>query len=266
MFTEGLAHFICSTNYEDIPAEVITNAKSAILDYLAVAMAGSQEPSGRMIGELVREYQSAPEATVIGNRFKASCALAALANGTSSHVQDYDDCLDYSDAGLAHPTTGTFSGILTVGEKNHLSGRDLLTAYCLGVEAYGTDQAWLRLQKYMYDFKTVAVVYTMIPTHVNRNMNYDRRLLFPGIRMEGTKPLFGLRRDGSVYLKRSPVRLEDYSCMRLWALVQRFWLRWGPQPRLELSGALINAMGQEVEAAGAAFIVVYWSFKSIIRL
>jgi len=137
MFTEGLAHFICSTNYEDIPAEVITNAKAAILDYLAVAMAGSQEPSGKMIGELVREYQSAPEATVIGNRFKASCALAALANGTSSHVQDYDDCLDYPNAGLAHPTTGTFSGILTVGEKNHLPGRDLLTAYCLGVEAYG---------------------------------------------------------------------------------------------------------------------------------
>jgi 2-methylcitrate dehydratase PrpD len=137
MFTEGLAHFICNTNYEDLPVEVITKAKAAILDYLGVAMAGSQEPSGRIIGELVREYQSPSEATVIGGRFKSDCALAALANGTSSHVQDYDDCLDYPNAGLAHPTTGVFSGILAVGEKNHLAGRDLITAYCVGIEAYG---------------------------------------------------------------------------------------------------------------------------------
>jgi 2-methylcitrate dehydratase PrpD len=137
MFTEGLAHFICNTNYEALSAELITKAKAAILDYMGVAMAGSQEPSGRIIGELAREYQSTPEATVIGGRFKSSCALAALANGTSSHVQDYDDCLDYPNAGLAHPTTGVFSAILAVGEKNHLAGRDLITAYCLGVEAYG---------------------------------------------------------------------------------------------------------------------------------
>ncbi len=130
----------------------------------------------------------------------------------------------------------------------------------LGVEAYGTDQAWLRLQRYMHDFKTVAVVYTMIPSHVNRNMNYDRRVLFPGVRMVGTKPMFGLKRDGSVYLKKKPVLLEDYNCLRLWVHVQRAWLRWGPQPRLGLSSALINAMGEEVEAAGAVFIVVYWSF------
>jgi hypothetical protein len=130
----------------------------------------------------------------------------------------------------------------------------------LGVEAYGTDQAWLRLQRYMYCFNTIAVVYTFLPDHPERNLNYDRRLLFRGVRMVGTKPLFGLKRDGSVYLKRTPVRLEDYRCLRLWVIVQRAWLKWGPELSLQLSRALIDAMGQEVEAAGAAFILVYWSF------
>ncbi len=137
MFTEGLCNFINRTNYEDIPPEVIKAAKDAILDNIGVTMSGSQEPSGLMMTEMVRESNSAPEATVIGARFKASCELAALANGTSAHTQDYDDCLDFPTAGLAHPTAGTFSGLLTVGEKNHISGKDLLTAYCLGVEAYG---------------------------------------------------------------------------------------------------------------------------------
>ncbi len=130
----------------------------------------------------------------------------------------------------------------------------------LGVEAYGTDQAWLRLQRYMNQFRTVAVVYTFLPAHVNRNLNYDRRVLFPGIRMLGTKPLFGLKRDGSVYLRKEPVRIEEHRYLRLWVHVQRAWLKWGPKPSLRLSRALIDAMGKEVEATGAIFILVYWSF------
>lgn len=89
------------------------------------------------MSEMVRESRSPEEATVIGGRYKASCTLAALTNGTSAHTQDYDDCLDYLNVGLAHPTAGTFSGLLTVGEKYHMTGKDLITAYCLGVEAYG---------------------------------------------------------------------------------------------------------------------------------
>jgi 2-methylcitrate dehydratase PrpD len=137
MFTEKLTEFICKTTYEDLPPELVSAAKWAILDYVAVTMAGSQEPSGKIMSELVRESQSPPEATVIGGRYKASCSMAALTNGTSAHTQDYDDCLDFPNAGLAHPTAGTFSGLLAVGEKHHAAGKDMLTAYCLGIEAYG---------------------------------------------------------------------------------------------------------------------------------
>ncbi|MHC4331717.1 MAG: hypothetical protein ACYSWW_26740 [Planctomycetota bacterium] len=132
----------------------------------------------------------------------------------------------------------------------------------LGVEAYGTDQAWLRLKRYMDTFNTVAVVYTFLPAHVNRNHNDGRRVLFPGVRMVGTKPLFGLRWNGSVYLKKGPVRLEDHSSLRLGVYAQRAWLRWGPEPGLKVSRGLIDAMGKEVEATGAAFILVYWDFWS----
>jgi 2-methylcitrate dehydratase PrpD len=136
MFTRRLSQFIIKKNYEDLPGEVVTTAKFAIMDFLGVAMAGSQDPSGRIISELVKENMSAPEATVIGWRYKASCSLAALANGSAGHVLDYDDCLDFPDVGLAHPTTGIFPATLAVGEKLHISGKDLITAYCLGIESY----------------------------------------------------------------------------------------------------------------------------------
>lgn len=137
MFTGELSRFVAKTRYEDLPPELVKAAKDGILDHIGVAMAGSQDPSGRMVSEVVKDYRSAPEATVIGWRFKASPALAALANGNSSHVLDYDDCLDYPNSGQAHPTTGTLPGALALAEKMHLSGKELITAYCLGVEAYG---------------------------------------------------------------------------------------------------------------------------------
>ena len=130
----------------------------------------------------------------------------------------------------------------------------------LGVEAYGTDQALLRLRRYIKKFNTIAVVYTFLPAHVNRNHNYDRRVLFPGVKMVGTKPLFGIKRNGSVYLKKKPVRIEDHNYLRLWVHVKRAWHNHGPYPRLKLSRALIETMGKEVEKAGAVFILVYWSF------
>jgi 2-methylcitrate dehydratase PrpD len=136
MFTKGLSQFNTKINYEDLPGEVVRAAKLAMLDFIGVAMAGSQEPSGKIISEMVRKKQSSPASTVIGGRYKASCSLAALANGTAGHALDYDDCLDFPHVGLGHPTTGILPAALAASEDLHISGKDLITAYCLGIEAY----------------------------------------------------------------------------------------------------------------------------------
>ncbi len=136
MFTRELIKFILKTEYQDLPAGVVEAARPAILDLLGVAIAGSQEPSGKIIGGLVKQMQSVPEAAVIGGNFKAGCSAAALANGTAGHVLDWDDCLDFPDVGLAHPTASIIPALLALGEKQHVSGKDLITAYVLGLEAY----------------------------------------------------------------------------------------------------------------------------------
>jgi 2-methylcitrate dehydratase PrpD len=136
MFTRGLAKFIERTNYTDLPPELVAAARRAILDHIGVSIAGSQAPLSQLIIELVRENKSSPDATVIASGFKASCSLAALANGTIAHALDYDDCLDFPHVGLAHPTTSILPAVLAVSEKLDISGRELITAYCVGVEAY----------------------------------------------------------------------------------------------------------------------------------
>ena len=72
-----------------------------------------------------------------------------------------------------------------------------LQAVNLGVQGYGTDQSLLMLKRQFARFPTRAVVYTLIDDHVNRNQNYDRRMLLPKLRFLGTKPLFGLHDDGT---------------------------------------------------------------------
>lgn len=47
MFTKGLSQFITITDYRDLPVEVVTAAKFVILDFIGVAIAGSQDhPAG----------------------------------------------------------------------------------------------------------------------------------------------------------------------------------------------------------------------------
>lgn len=130
----------------------------------------------------------------------------------------------------------------------------------LGVEAYGTDQALIRLKRHFDKFDTKVVVYTFIMDHVNRNSNYDRRELFQNARFKGTKPLFALRPDGTLYLKRTPVRYEDYSYSRLGAVMRMQWYKWGPGPDYRLTLKLVQEMRDYVESRGAKFIVVDWGW------
>ena len=128
----------------------------------------------------------------------------------------------------------------------------------LGVEGYGSDQALLLLKRHFKKFNTKAVVYTYIDEHIARNANYDRRTMYRNIRILGTKPLFALRRDGTLYLEKKPVRYDHLRYSRLWASFQIVWTRWGPKPNVELTRALVQEMKSYVESNGAKFIVVHW--------
>lgn len=131
----------------------------------------------------------------------------------------------------------------------------------LGVQAYGTDQALLSLERSLRDFRDVAaVVYTYIDAHDIRNSNYDRRLLIPTARFVGTKPLFALDGGRRPVLELRPRRYEDYAFSRLWS-AYRIAL---PPPRSsELTRALVLEMQRVSNAQGARFVVVSWPWAFV---
>ena len=140
--TEKLANFITETKLEEMPPEVVTLTKRAMIDTLGVALASSDLPAAKAIISVVEKSGGTPVSGVIGDKLRTSSLLAALANGTKSHILDYDDC----KAGCqGHSSAVLIPVILALGEELKIPGKKLIEAYVLGIES------WARISGIMPD-------------------------------------------------------------------------------------------------------------------
>lgn len=131
--TASVARFASATRFDDIPAEVRTLSRNAVLDCLAVAFAGcAAEGSELLRRHLARFGFPRPDASVIGSDLRLPAQFAALANGNSMHSDDYDDTHNPS---RIHPSASVAAALFAAAEAADASGRDLLTAFNVGVEA-----------------------------------------------------------------------------------------------------------------------------------
>ena len=130
--TDAIAQFIVDTRFEDIPSQVTEEAKKVMLDCLGITLAGSLEPAGKIITELVREMGGNPEASIVGGGFKTAVLNAALANGVMAHALDFDDGghvnLPLSRSVVVLPAA------LALGEATGATGRDVLLGYIMGFD------------------------------------------------------------------------------------------------------------------------------------
>ena len=161
--TEEVVSFVYRTRYRDIPPEVFRLAQGFVLDGLGVIVAGSTEKGSRILHNYIRQMGGSAEATVIGPRFAAPAPKAALANGASGHAMDYDDTqLSTSKEGvyglLTHPTIPVLSAVLAVGEKERISGKEMLLAYILGVEVECRIADAINPRHYQAGFHSTATI------------------------------------------------------------------------------------------------------------
>jgi 2-methylcitrate dehydratase PrpD len=125
-----LARRIGAFSYETLPAIAVDNAKVAILDTLGVTMAGSVQEAPRIVARLPGMLDSGPS-LVFGLARRASALNAALINGVSAHVMDFDDV---NMALGGHPSAAILPGLFALAEMQNASGRDLITAFVAGFE------------------------------------------------------------------------------------------------------------------------------------
>jgi len=130
--TETLARFSSGLKFEDLPPPVVVAARRHILDTLGVALLGVTQPMPqRGLAGLLGILGSAGEVTVWGTNQRMAAPYAALANGISSHVLDFDDT---HTAGIVHGSAILVPVVFALSEEGDLDGKALLTAFVAGWE------------------------------------------------------------------------------------------------------------------------------------
>lgn len=130
--TRTLAEWSAGTSWEAIPREIQREAVRTFVNWLGCAVGGAGEETTRVALRALKTVSGPAQATVLGTGDRLDVLNAALVNGISSHVLDYDDTHLKT---IIHPGGPVASAALAVAEWRGSSGRDLITAVALGVEA-----------------------------------------------------------------------------------------------------------------------------------
>jgi 2-methylcitrate dehydratase len=132
-----LAKYVASLTFQDLPPDVVHQTKRVVLDTLGCAIGGYDSEATRAIQELIKELGHPGEATVFGSGSRTSCLNAAFANGAMVRYLDYNDTAfiiqgDTYRTGY-HPSE-VIPPILALGERQHLSGKDVVTPIVSGYD------------------------------------------------------------------------------------------------------------------------------------
>lgn len=129
--TPALARFVVDTRWEDIPERARHEAKRALLNFFAVALAGCRTEPVELALKTLAEFSGGRQATVIGRSERIDALSAAFLNGAGANVFDY---CDTHLPTVVHPTAPLAPALLALAELRRVSGPELLAAFVLGFE------------------------------------------------------------------------------------------------------------------------------------
>lgn len=125
---ERLATFVTAAK---VDAATLQAAVPAVIDTLAVTLAGGAEPGVRALMAALEEHAVDGAVPSFWDARRHRRDDAALLIGMASHVLDYDDV---SMLAVCHPSAPILSALLATADRGRTSGRDLLEAFAVGTE------------------------------------------------------------------------------------------------------------------------------------
>ena len=129
--TQDLARFIVDTGWSDIPQDIAHEAKRALVNVFAVALAGCRGGPVEIALQSLAAFSGREQATVIGRGERVDALSAAFLNAASANVLDFDDT--HLPTAI-HPSAPVAPALFALAELRPVTGRDLLAAFVLGVE------------------------------------------------------------------------------------------------------------------------------------
>jgi 2-methylcitrate dehydratase PrpD len=129
--TRTLARYLVESRAAALPERVRHEAARALVNFMGCAIGASRHATVERALAAVREFAGPPQATVLGRGERVDALSAALLNGISAHVLDFDD----THARAIHPSAPVWPALLAYAEWRKVTGAELVHAFVLGVEA-----------------------------------------------------------------------------------------------------------------------------------
>ena len=129
--TKTLARYLVNSRWADIPDAVRHEAARALLNFMGCAIGASRHETIDNALAALAPFAGQPQATMLGRSERLDILNAALINGVSAHVFDFDD----THVRAIHPSAPVLPALLAFAEWRKTSGADLVHAFVLGVEA-----------------------------------------------------------------------------------------------------------------------------------
>lgn len=129
--TRLLARYAVTAKAEAIPANVRKEATRTLLNWVGSAVGGSQQEAPKFAVAALAPFSGPPQASLFGRHERLDALHAALVNGISSHVLDYDDTHLRT---IIHPAGPVASALVAFSEYRPISGQAFMNALVLGVE------------------------------------------------------------------------------------------------------------------------------------
>jgi 2-methylcitrate dehydratase PrpD len=129
--TRILSRYLVRSRWEAIPERVRHEASRALLNFMGCAIGASRHETIENVLAAVRPFAGPPQAGLLGRSERVDVLHAALINGISAHVLDFDD----THARAIHPSAPVLPALLAYAEWRKVSGAEFVHAFVLGVEA-----------------------------------------------------------------------------------------------------------------------------------
>lgn len=129
--TEVLAAYVAEAQPAALPKRVLKEAERSFLNWVGCAIGGAHHEAVNIALAALSPFSGPAEASVLGRSERLDVLHAALINGISSHIFDFDDTHLRT---VIHPAGPVASALLAYAERRVVRGPEFINALVLGIE------------------------------------------------------------------------------------------------------------------------------------
>ncbi|WP_409308374.1 MmgE/PrpD family protein [Pectobacterium sp. B1J-3] len=125
------AHNLLAFSRQTFPSDALAQARTAIIDTLGVTLAGGIQDGAEKLRAVIVPSAATGNSRVFGTELRLNALDAALLNGTSAHLLDFDDSNSWLHG---HISVVVLPALLALADEHQSSGEEILRAYLSGYE------------------------------------------------------------------------------------------------------------------------------------